>query len=156
MWVVLRSAPYIEFEFEFEFELELELERQITLLTFVVDTKPFHQQPPVPPKHHRLMMPTDRNWGRNVHIFDASKPGGPAIGGLVQMGLISKAVFFDIIAIVVTTQPFLYLIFHRGSGTTIKRNPETLKLREYKIRSQAKSFNLKSCIHSLTTRKQYP
>lgn len=86
-------------------------------------------------------MPNNRSGGRNVHIYNASTPGYPAIGGLCQKGMITKAMFFDMMAIIVATQPSSYTIFHRESASLLQKGPDLVQQGNYEIRSQGQSCN---------------
>jgi len=89
-------------------------------------------------------IPIDRSLGRNVHFYDASKPG-VALGGFIQNGSVTESNFLAMLWVLLITEAPLR-VQERTSGhvVTITNNP--LQPGEYDFycdsrRSLGGSFN---------------
>ncbi|KAA8903168.1 HNH endonuclease-domain-containing protein [Sphaerosporella brunnea] len=95
-------------------------------------------------------MPIDRSLGRNVHFYDASKPG-VALGGLIQNGSVTEANFLDMIGILLITEPPLR-VQERTSGHIVTATNNSLGLGEYDVYSNSPiEVNNEPWVHRLIT-----
>jgi len=68
------------------------------------------------------LMPIDRSLGRNVHFYDASKPG-VALGGLIQNGSVTETNFLEMLFIVLVTEAPLRVQGRTGHVVATTDNP---------------------------------
>lgn len=81
-------------------------------------------------------MPIDRSLGRNVHFYDASRPG-IALGGLIQNGSVTEANFLDMIGILLITEA-PPRVQERTSGHIVMATNNSLGLGEYDFYSDSR------------------
>lgn len=77
-------------------------------------------------------MSSDRQLFRNVYFYNAANPGGGALGGLVQNGLVMEASFLDMLGIILITEspiPATHRTSHRG----VSRTDSSLPIGTYDI-----------------------
>ncbi|RPB03499.1 hypothetical protein L873DRAFT_1841125 [Choiromyces venosus 120613-1] len=76
-------------------------------------------------------MPIDHSLGRNVHFYDASKPG-ITLGGLIQSGSVTEANFLDMIGILLATETPLR-VQEKTSGHVVATTNNPLQPGEYDV-----------------------
>lgn len=82
-------------------------------------------------------MPTaNRSEGRNVHVFDASRPDEELGGLIVNEGTaLTNEIFLAMLDVLILPTAS-YEVWHRDSDTMISRTDDPLQRGEYEIRGQ--------------------
>ncbi|CUS10127.1 unnamed protein product [Tuber aestivum] len=88
-------------------------------------------------------MSSHRSSRRNVHFYDATKPDGDALGGLIQNGSVTEANFLrmlDILLIILAP----ISVRHRTSGNTVSITNNPLPIGTYDIFCESKHVSTNS------------
>ncbi|KAG0634759.1 hypothetical protein HOY80DRAFT_1018365, partial [Tuber brumale] len=77
-------------------------------------------------------MSSTRSDFRNIHFYDATKPSGDALGGLIQNGSVTEANILHMIGIILVTEGPIR-VQHRTSGHIVSETKNPLPIGTYDI-----------------------